>query len=56
VALHYAVISAEKNGHGIFPAPEIVKRYQAIGSQVFNTAKYGSIFFSTNGINLFEKH
>ena len=52
VAPYYAIISAEKNSHGKFPASEVIKGYEKIGAQVINTARNGSIFFSTNGINL----
>ncbi len=49
---HYAVISAEKNSHDTFPAPEVVKNYQAMGATVLNTAQNGSIFFQTDGTTL----
>ncbi len=48
----YAVTQAERHGRGIFPAPEVVRRYQQAGAQVLNTADIGSIFFVTDGQQL----
>ncbi len=48
----YAVIQAERHGRGIFPAPEVVRRYRQAGAQVLNTADAGSIFFVTDGRQL----
>ncbi len=52
VAPRCAIISAEANGHGVFPAPEVIDRYKQIGAKIINTAISGSIFFTTDGDNL----
>lgn len=45
VAPEYTVISAGKLKPYTFPSPKVLKRYQQIGSKVFNTAKDGTISF-----------
>lgn len=47
----YAVISAEKDSE-MFPAAEVVRRYRKLGAKVLNTARQGSLFFETDGVNL----
>ena len=48
----FAVVQAERHGRGIFPAPEVVRRYRQAGAQVLNTAVVGSVFFVTDGQQL----
>jgi competence protein ComEC len=47
VAPEYTVISAGKLRPYTFPSPKVIKRYQQIGSKVFNTARDGTITFQT---------
>ena len=45
VAPEYTVISAGRHRPHTFPSPKILKRYQQIGSKVFNTAQDGTVTF-----------
>ncbi len=49
VSPRFVAISAGQNQAGHFPAPEIVARYQRIGSAILNTAGHGSLFYQSNG-------
>ncbi len=48
----YAVISAGFNNRYGHPHPEVVERLRASGAQVLNTAKVGTILFTTDGTSL----
>ncbi|MCK5195201.1 MAG: hypothetical protein KAQ71_15420, partial [Desulfobulbaceae bacterium] len=45
VAPEYTVISAGRHRPHTFPSPKVLKRYQQIGSKVFNTAQDGTVTF-----------
>jgi competence protein ComEC len=46
---NYAVLSVGERNIGRLPHPEVVKRYEEIGTKIYRTDKHGAITVSTNG-------
>lgn len=45
----YAILSVGKRNIGKLPHPEVLKRYEQLGSSIFRTDQHGAIILSTDG-------
>ena len=54
VAPRFIAISAGQNQAGNFPAPETLARYRKLGSTIRNTAEQGTLFFHSDGRQVWE--
>lgn len=45
----YAILSVGERNIGKLPHPEVLKRYQALGTQIFRTDQQGAISVITDG-------
>jgi competence protein ComEC len=45
----YAILSVGERNIGRLPHPEVIKRYQQLGSRIFRTDKHGAITVITDG-------
>jgi competence protein ComEC len=52
LAPRVAVVSAGRNNTFGHPAPEVLKRYEQIGAQVFRTDQDGAVMLATDGYSL----
>jgi competence protein ComEC len=48
----YAILSVGERNIGRLPHPEVLKRYQQLGSRILRTDKHGAIIVITNGENI----
>ena len=46
---HYAILSVGERNIGRLPRPEIIKRYEGLGSKIFRTDQHGAITVKTDG-------
>lgn len=54
VAPRFIAISAGQNQAGYFPAPETLARYRKLGSTILNTAEQGTLFFHSDGHEVWQ--
>jgi competence protein ComEC len=45
----YAILSVGERNIGRLPHPEVLKRYEQLGSKIFRTDRHGAITIITNG-------